>query len=124
MLPIKRIGNIKKKKQSTSFLADPNIGVIDLETYTVSIIQKGRVYSGGLYSVVNDKPVTFNIDKSTMDNNKIIYDLLDEMFKNKYKDIIWYCHNFGKFDSVFILSAIQKYNNDPDNNNKYELSSI
>jgi hypothetical protein len=75
------------KQEVVSPIENPNIGVIDIETYTDSKIQKARVYSAGLYSLKNKKPITFYIDKKTMDNNKVIYDLLDEMFQYQYKGI-------------------------------------
>lgn len=59
-----------------------------------------------------------------MDSSKVIYDLFDEMFQSKYKDIQWYCHNFGEFDSIFVISALQKYNKYTDNKNKYEMEFI
>lgn len=58
------------KKEKKSFIPNPNIGVIDLETYTDSETQKARVYSAGLYSIVNTEPITFYIDKYTMDGIK------------------------------------------------------
>jgi hypothetical protein len=49
------------KQEVVSSIENPNIGVIDIETYTDSNIQKARVYSAGLYSVNNKKPITFYI---------------------------------------------------------------
>jgi hypothetical protein len=58
-----------------------------------------------------------------MDNNKVIYDLLDEMFQYQYKGIKWYCHNFGGFDSVFIINALVAYNK-YSNDIKYEMKFL
>lgn len=122
--PIKASDIFKKElEKSRSFIENPNIGVIDLETYIESTTGKGRVYSAGLYSIHNEKPITFYIDKETMDNSKVIYDLFDEMFKYKYKGIKWYCHNFGDFDSIFIINALEKYNKYSENK-KYEIKFI
>ena len=101
--------DIIKKEKFPRFVENPNIGVIDLETYTDTSVNRGRVYSAGLYTKNNKRPITFYIDKNTMDNNKVIYDLFDEMFSYKYKGIIWYCHNFGDFDSLFIINILDKY---------------
>jgi hypothetical protein len=85
--PIKA-SQIVKKNKIKGHIENPNIGVIDLETYTISSVNKARVYSAGLYCIHNKKPIIFYIDKSTMDNNKVIYDLFNDMFKTKYKGII------------------------------------
>lgn len=123
--PIKKSDIFKKQlKKNISYIENPNIGVIDIETYTESRIGKARVYSAGLYSIHNKKPITFYIDKNTMDNSKVIYNLFDEIFKYKYKGIKWYCHNFGDFDSLFIISALEKYNKYSDNKDKYEMKFI
>lgn len=121
--PIKASYIIKKEKQAKS-IENPNIGVIDLETYTDTSLNRGRVYSAGLYTKYDKRPITFYIDKKTKDNNKVIYDLLDQMFSYKYKGIIWYCHNFGDFDSLFIISTIDKYNKYLNNENKYKLKFV
>jgi hypothetical protein len=55
---------IIKKEKSISFIENPNIGVIDLETYLDNSTQKARVDSAGLYSNQNKKPITFYIDKT------------------------------------------------------------
>lgn len=68
------------------------------------------MYKGGLYSFYDKKPITFYINKDTMDNDVVIYSLIDEMFNYKYKQVIWYCHNFGDFDSLFIRNVLGKYN--------------
>ena len=123
LTPIKASSIIKRGKD-INFTENPNIGVIDLETYKNSTIERARVYSAGLYSVHDQKPIMFYIDKQTMDNGKVIYDLLDEMFKYKYRGIKWYCHNFGRFDSVFIISALEAYNKkqiNTNDKNKYEM---
>lgn len=40
-------------KEQKSFIANPNIGVINLETYTHSDTEKTRVFSASLYSIKN-----------------------------------------------------------------------
>lgn len=109
-------------KEKGSFIANLNIGVIDLETYTQSETGKARVYSAGLYSFVNTEAITFYIDKDTMDSDKVMADLFSVMFKAKYKGIKWYCHNFGGFDSIFLVNHLEKQNNDIEIKKSTELN--
>lgn len=72
-------------------ISDPRLCVIDLEVYKDFQDQVSRVYAAGLMRN-GDLPITFYIDKY-LDSNKVIYNLLDELFKNikipLYIVIIW-----------------------------------
>lgn len=45
-----------------------------------------------------------------MDSDKVIYILLDILFENKYEKYIFYCHNLGGFDSIFLIKYLVNYN--------------
>ena len=68
---------INKKDKNKSHIRNPNISVIDIETYADTNTGNGKVYSTGLYSNCNKKPIIFYIDENTMDNYKVVSDLLD-----------------------------------------------
>ena len=121
LVPIKSYNIIKSKKLSP--VENKNIGVIDLETYVNTITQKSKVYAAGLFSNLDKSPITFYIDKNTLDSNKVIYDLIEEMFKYKYRDTKFYCHNLGGFDVLFIIKALLEYKSD-NHNIKYDLDVI
>jgi hypothetical protein len=36
--------------------------------------------------------------------------MIDEILRSKYSDIIFYCHNLGGFDSIFILKILNDHN--------------
>ena len=36
--------------------------------------------------------------------------LIDELLRSKYANIIFYCHNLGGYDIVFILNKLLAYN--------------
>ena len=101
--PIKRSDVLKQK-----IIENPKIGVIDLETYNHTVNGYSMVYAAGLYFNGLDKPFILYINKNTLDSNLLIFNLINEMFK--YKGILWYCHNFGHFDSPFILKVLIDYN--------------
>lgn len=49
--------------------------------------------------------------------------LVNELLRPKYSDVIFYCHNLGGYDIVFILKALYIYNAE-NPNDKYEISCI
>ena len=80
------------------------------------------VYAAGLYCKALSSPFIIYINK---DSDSIILNLIEEMFKSKYKGIIWYCHNFGGFDAPFILKGLLKYNNSCiDKSDKFILDPV
>lgn len=86
------------------------IGVIDLEVYRNDSKNKEFVYSAGIYTTFMDKkPAIYYIDES-FNSNKIILDMIDEMFTYKNSKITFYCHNFGKYDIYFILKVLIEFN--------------
>lgn len=103
---------IKKDKQLTTnkIVENFRIGVIDIENYTNSF-KLGRAYAIGFYTHLDLKPVTFYIDKDTLDSYTLIMNCINELLKPRYKDITFYAHNFGKFDFTFIVKAVLEYNN-------------
>lgn len=80
-----------------------------------SLLNKHEIYMGDKPEILlaeraKDKdPIIFYIDKNDMDSNKVVYSLLDKMFSYKYYDTKFYCHNFGRFDVLFMLKALVEY---------------
>jgi hypothetical protein len=65
----------------------------------------------------------FYLDKETKDHNKLILDCINEMLRSKYNKIIFYCHNLGGYDIVFILKTLYTFNeNTLDETKKYKIS--
>ena len=103
--PIKNSDVVKQKH-----IENPNIGVLNLETYIHTVEGYSMVYTGGLYCETLSTPYIVYINENTLNSDEIILNLIDEMFKPKYKNILWYCHNFGNYDAPFMLKAVIKYN--------------
>lgn len=104
------------------FVEYNNIGVIDIETYKAKD-ETSKVYAVGYKTNLDDKAVTSYIDKDTLDSNKLILDLVNELLRPRYEKVKFYCHNLGGFDIVFILKVLFTYNdNNPDD--KYKVSSM
>ena len=104
--PIKYYG--KQYKSS----ANPYIGTLDLETF-VDTDGISKVYALGFYTYIEEKrgvdPVTYFLQK-----NETFSELLINCFNNilskMYNDYTFYTHNFGSFDSIFILKILTEYN--------------
>lgn len=117
--PIKRSDVIKQR-----LVENPNIGVIDMETFTDTRVDYAKAYAVGLYCAILSKPITFYINRN-LESDILVLKLIDEMFNYKYKGILWYCHRFGHFDALFILKVITNYNiSDKGKLNPYILDPI
>ena len=88
----------------------PNIkiGVLDLEAY-LDKNTDSKAYAIGYYTYLDDKCNTFYIDK-TLDSVKLVHTCINDMLRDKYKDITFYCHNFGRYDSVFFYKYLSLFN--------------
>lgn len=97
---------------SNAIIEDTRIGVIDLETYTVfnKGVKLAKVYAIGFFTNLDIKPVLYYIEVNTLNSEEIVIKCIDEMLRPKYSGITFYAHNFGKFDSVFILKTLSEFN--------------
>ncbi len=104
------------------FVENSNIGVIDIETYLAND-NTYKVYALGFKSNLSHKSTIYYIDKEERDHSKLILSMINELLRPKYSDIIFYCHNLGGFDIVFILNVLYTYN-DANPDDKYNISCI
>lgn len=114
---------IAKNKFIPKAIEDPNIGVIDTETFETKDRQF-KIFALGFYTNLEKKPNVFYIDKETMDSDKLVLEFLTEILKDKYNKHKFYCHNLGGFDVVFILRVILDYNDKVDVPDRYEINCI
>ena len=60
--------------------------------------------------------------------NDLIIKLINELFKSVYNKTTFYCHNFGRYDSVYIINALLDYNDKCDRqeiiNSKYRMTYV
>lgn len=117
-IKLDKIGKYKLKYDY--WYANPNIGVIDTETY-LSNDNVQKIYALGLKTVLSEKCYTYYIGKD-LDSNKIVLEMIDELLKSKYSKIKFYCHNLAGYDIVFFLKILNEYNQN--NDDKYDLSTI
>lgn len=100
-------------------IENTKLGVIDLEVYSNILLGKEFVYAAGLFTNFDKKPITFyleNIESVSLEGSEnLLINLIEEMFKDKYKGIIFYCHNFGGYDVFFIIKALIDYNKNKGN---------
>ena len=114
---------IPKPSFKSNPIPNPNIGVIDTETY-LDNDNTNKIYALGFKTNLDDKPVIYYLNEQNLNSDDIILSLVDELLRPKYNNIIFYCHNLGGFDIVFILNTLYKYNDDINNIQKYKISPI
>ena len=120
-----KLDNIKPPKQKISFMSNPNIGVLDVETF-VNSSGLGQVYCLGYGTLQdNSKITTFYLGEHSdnLNSNLLIIKCINSMLVPKYHNYYWYIHNMGKFDIIFIHKTLEEFNL----NNKseyYKLTTI
>lgn len=68
-----------------------------------------KAYAIGFFTYLDEKCNIFYIDKN-LDSIKLVHTSINEMLRDKYKDITFYCHNFGRYDSAFIYKYLSLFN--------------
>ena len=115
---------IKKPKPKFNLINfhtnDPFIGTIDLETFEYNSISK--VYAAGYYTKqFNCK--TFYIDVNDLNSDSVVINMIYSLVIFKYTGYTFYVHNFGRFDSVFILNILIKENLKREHD-KFEINTL
>jgi hypothetical protein len=90
---------------------NPNFGVLDVETYKEGNISK--VYALGFATLLEkDKINTFFLRDlfPSINSNLLIINCINSILISKYNNYIFYIHNMGNFDIVFIYKALKEYN--------------
>jgi hypothetical protein len=104
----------------TSFISSSKIGSFDMECYKDN--DRSYVYSLGFYTKQNDVDDLnmFYIDEDK-DSNKLVIDCINKMLQPKYNNYIFYCHNFGNYDFIFLLYSICQYNENAPSNQQFKI---
>lgn len=114
---------IDKLPNKHLFIENPNIGVIDCETY-LSNDGITKVFCLGFKTNLSKEPVTYYIDNS-LNSEEIVLKLVYELLRPKYEKIKFYCHNLGGYDVVFILKVLSDYNDSQDKTKyKYGINCV
>nr|YP_009543519.1 DNA polymerase type B [Coniothyrium glycines]AYU74409.1 DNA polymerase type B [Coniothyrium glycines] len=111
----------KPRKGIVSFISNPNIGVIDTETFTM-MDGTQKIHALGFKTNLKDTPVTYYINKDDLDSSRIVLEMIDELLRPKYNKTVFYCHNLAGYDIIFILKIICLYNDNA--NDKYGIDPL
>jgi DNA polymerase type B, organellar and viral len=98
-------------------MTNPNYGVFDLETF-IDIDNSGQSYSrvyalGFLTNNGNDLTTYYLTDhfSNTVEGSaKLVLMCIDNMLVPKYNKFIFYVHNLGRFDVIFLHKILLDYN--------------
>ena len=114
---------IDKLPNKHLFIENPNIGVIDCETY-LSNDGITKVYCLGFKTNLSKEAVTYYINNS-LNSEEIVLKSVDELLIPKYDKIKFDCHNLGGYDVVFILKVLSDYNDSQDKTkDKYGINCV
>lgn len=105
---------------------DSNIGVIYLETFKY-VDDNVKVYAAGFKTNLVKDPVMYYLEHG-LDSKDLIIKLVNELFRSLYNETTFYCHNFGRYDSVYIINALYHHNDKCDRqeitDTKYNMTYI
>lgn len=93
---------------------NPNIGVIDFETFQYED-NTYRVYAAGFKTYLDKNTTTYYTDNKDS-SDYVVLKLINELLRSKYSKTTFYCHNLGGFDVVFVLKVLVDYNESKKNN--------
>ena len=89
-----------------------NFGSFDLETFKDSD-SYAKVYALGFITAIDEEPKLYYLtDISDLDSSKLILTCIDDMLVHKYNNFIFYVHNLGHYDIVFLYNTLLKVNLD------------
>ena len=108
----KVLNKLQTIKVTNSYFTDRNIniGTFDLETFKDSD-GFAKVYALGFYASIDNNPNLYYLtDNSKLDSSQLILKCLDDMLVNRYNNFIFYVHNLGHYDIVFLYNVLLNFN--------------
>lgn len=103
---------LKLKYSKYKGMANPNIGSFDIETY-LDKDSKSKVYALGfttLEKLKNNQVSMYYLGVEAKTSDELIIKCLDDMLSVRNRDHIYYTHNLGGYDIIFILAALRNVN--------------
>lgn len=89
-----------------------NFGAFDLETFR-DTDGLAKVYALGFFtSIDNTSNLYYLSDYPDLDSSKLILKCIDDMLVSKYHNYIFYVHNLGHYDIVFLYNILLNTNLD------------
>lgn len=89
-------------------IENTNISVIDLETFQY-YDETYRVYACWFKTYLH-KDVNMFYAESPDTSDDVVFNMINELLRNKYNKTTICCHNLGGYDIVFLLKIIVNYN--------------
>lgn len=104
------INNKKRGRKYTALgvMENPNIGVIDFETYR-SGDNTYKVCACGFKTNLSNLSKTYYIEDLDKPEEPVL-NLVDELLRSKYNRNTFYMHNLGGYDVIFLLKILVDYN--------------
>ena len=99
---------IDKPTKKYSTISNPNIGVIDCETF-LNNDSITKIYALGFRTNLSTEPVIYYIDDN-LNSDEIVLKLINELLRPKYNNFKFYCHNSSKYDIIYIVKILLVYN--------------
>lgn len=126
---INQDSNLSWTKNKPIPTRNPKFGVFDLETFIDTSsdgVNYSRVYALGFCIKMGIPSMYYLSDYFWGDNtpessNKLVIKCIDEMLKPDYHKYIFYAHNFGRFDAIFLHKILLDYNLSVEPENQYKL---
>jgi hypothetical protein len=106
MESVKVLSPITHKDRSLKDEANPFIGSWDVEAFEVDGYAK--VYALG-FKVLNQESRMYYMDNGVT-SDQLVLQCIDDMLANEYNGYTFYTHNFGKYDSVFLMKILKEAN--------------
>jgi len=103
----KVLSSVKYVSKSLKEEANPFIGSWDVEAFT-DRDGYAKVYALG-FAVLGEKSNTYYLD-SGITSEQLVINCLNDMLTNKYNGFTFYTHNFGRYDSTFLLKILKEEN--------------
>lgn len=96
---------------SSKEVENPNIGVLDLETFEDKD-GLGKIFNLGFISNIDNKAIsTFYLaDINQYNSDQLLINCIDSMLVPKYNKFIFYIHNMARFDIIYIYKILAEYN--------------
>jgi hypothetical protein len=102
----KDLSIIKQDNEYVKEMANPFIGSFDLEAFE-DLDGYAKVYAVG-FIVIGKEPETFYLGKDQSSEDLVLYCL--NLMMDKYDGYLFYTHNFGKYDSIFVSKILKEAN--------------
>jgi DNA polymerase type B, organellar and viral len=124
---IKRKPLSNKMTHRITAQSNPNWGVFDLETFTDQTLEckiYSRVYALGFLTKFEKRTfyLTDLFSNNREGSQQLILHCIDQMLEPKFNNFIFYVHNLGKFDVIFLHKVLIDYNYNVEN--KYKLEPL